>query len=615
MKIIYNKFFKFFCKVLLSLCIVVLIFGIVLINSYNNKEHFHQTFAANNIALEQFDLLYLESIVPFLEGTINAEEMESKIKNSDYLDVNYHYIIRMNNKTYTDITDINSVSLINAISYGSHDMWPYTNSSNTIDIYVENYINNELIHSGELYDANQLFIKFNTNFKFLASILFIVLIVTIILSAFILATAGFKEKTKLYISTFDKIYIEIPILGWMFLFELIGFFSYGSKYQTKLLLSFSLLFIILFLGIFIVESFISRIRNKTLTKSTIIGKSFVILKKLLKQIVVDVSSKVIAGTIIAIFIFSEVILLFFLYPDIEFALLLWTLVKVIEYILLMHFYSNVCILRNSAKEIHEGSLDVNINTTQMYGITKETAIYMNEIFEGFDKAIDEKLKSEQLKTELITNVSHDLKTPLTSIINYVDLMKKEEFNNPKLKEYLEIIDKQSMRLKRLTEDVVEASKAATGNIKAELTTINIREIMEQALGEYETKLISKNLDVIFTASDNTYNALADGRLLWRVIDNLLSNVYKYALEGTRLYIDVDETENNVIISVKNISKYQLNISSEELKQRFVRGDASRSTSGNGLGLSIAESLMTIQNGELKLDINGDLFIAKIYLTK
>lgn len=212
----------------------------------------------------------------------------------------------------------------------------------------------------------------------------------------------------------------------MFLFELIGFFSYGSTYQTKLLLSFSLLFLILFFGIFIVESFISRIRNKTLTSSTVFGKLFVIFKKLLKHIMVDVSSKIIAGIIISIFIFSEIFLLFFLYPDVEFALLLWTLVKVVEFILLMHFYSNICTLRNSAKEIHDGSLDVNIDTTQMYGITKETAIYMNEIFEGFDKAIDEKLKSEQLKTELITNVSHDLKTPLTSIINYVDLMKKDE---------------------------------------------------------------------------------------------------------------------------------------------------------------------------------------------
>jgi signal transduction histidine kinase len=194
-------------------------------------------------------------------------------------------------------------------------------------------------------------------------------------------------------------------------------------------------------------------------------------------------------------------------------------------------------------------------------------------------------------------------------------MKKEKIENEKVQEYLKVVDKQSLRLNKLTEDVIEASKAATGNINVELSSLNLSEMLAQSLGEYENKFKEKELDIVYSEQTLPVSVMADGRLLWRVIENLFSNVYKYAMEGTRLYIDIDNDEEYVKIIMKNVSKYQLNISSDELMQRFVRGDSSRSTSGNGLGLSIAESLTKLQGGTLDIQIIGDSFIAVLNLRK
>lgn len=233
---------------------------------------------------------------------------------------------------------------------------------------------------------------------------------------------------------------------------------------------------------------------------------------------------------------------------------------------------------------------------------------------GLKKAVDEAMRSEHLKTELITNVSHDIKTPLTSIINYADLLQKEPSEEER-KEYTERIYKQSLRLKKLTEDLVEASKASTGNISADLSPVYVREIIEQSLAEYDEKFSLMSLEVI-TEADKDLKAMADGRLLWRVMSNLLSNVSKYALPGTRVYIDaVPADGGNVRITIRNISAEPLNISSEELKERFVRGDSSRHTEGSGLGLNIAESLVHLMNGQLNIIIDGDLFKCEILLPR
>ena len=229
-----------------------------------------------------------------------------------------------------------------------------------------------------------------------------------------------------------------------------------------------------------------------------------------------------------------------------------------------------------------------------------------------NKAVEQRLKSERLKTELITNVSHDIKTPLTSIVSYVDLLKKEELS-PTAGEYVAVLDRQSRRLKKLTEDLVEASKASTGNIAVQLEPIVVNEIIHQAVGDYDEKLAAGRLEVIVNTYEGNLMALADGRLLWRVLDNLLSNVCKYAMAGTRVYVDLIARDGHVVLSIKNISRDPLNISADELMERFVRGDASRHTEGSGLGLNIAKSFMDLMGGGFALSVDGDLFKAELTL--
>ena len=228
-----------------------------------------------------------------------------------------------------------------------------------------------------------------------------------------------------------------------------------------------------------------------------------------------------------------------------------------------------------------------------------------------DAAVARQMKSERMKTELITNVSHDLKTPLTSLISYVDLLKKEGLTSERAPEYLDVLDRQSQRLKKLTEDLVEASKASTGNIQAKLEDTDVNLLLSQAVGEYSERLAAASLTPVTTLDIAEPHILVDGRLLWRVFDNLLSNVTKYALPGTRVYLTTEARDGKVFVTFRNVSREPLNISAEELMERFVRGDASRNTEGSGLGLSIARSLTELNGGSLALTVDGDLFKATL----
>ena len=248
----------------------------------------------------------------------------------------------------------------------------------------------------------------------------------------------------------------------------------------------------------------------------------------------------------------------------------------------------------------------------MFGDFKSFAESLNNINKGLATAVNEKMKSERFKTELITNVSHDIKTPLTSIINYVDLIKKESIENENVKEYIGVLDRQSTRLKKLVEDLVEASKASSGSLAVNLLPCDIKVLLSQTLGEFEDRLSSKNLSAVINSPKNNVIIMADGRHLWRIFDNLMGNICKYALENTRVYIDIENSAEQAKIVFRNISKNQLNISAEELMERFVRGDSSRNTEGSGLGLSIAKSLAELQKGTLDVSVDGDLF--KVTLT-
>ena len=233
--------------------------------------------------------------------------------------------------------------------------------------------------------------------------------------------------------------------------------------------------------------------------------------------------------------------------------------------------------------------------------------YSYSISRGLKAAVTEQVKAERLKTDLITNVSHDLKTPLTSIISYVDLLKRENIENPRVQEYITVLEQKSSRLKNLTEDLVEASKASSGNITLDLIPIHYTEILQQSLGEFEDKLAARSLQILTTLPQEDILILADGRQLFRVLENLLNNCCKYALLGSRVYIELQKDEEMATFTMKNISEAPLNVSPEELTERFVRGDVSRSTEGSGLGLSIAKSLTKLMNGKMKIEIDGDLY--------
>ena len=263
-------------------------------------------------------------------------------------------------------------------------------------------------------------------------------------------------------------------------------------------------------------------------------------------------------------------------------------------------------LLDAAKRMRGGDLESKVEEKYLVGCFREFADELNGLADVAMVAAQNQLKSERMKTELITNVSHDIKTPLTSIINYVDLLGKPHTAEED-KTYVEVLSRQSQRLKKLIDDLMEMSKASTGNVQVEIARIDAVEAVTQALGEFADKLTAAGLTPVFHQSEEAIFLLADGRLLWRAMSNVLSNAVKYALPGTRLYVDVSAAEDKAIISFKNISGAQLNISAEELMERFVRGDSSRNTEGSGLGLNIAKSLMELQKGQLQLLVDGDLF--------
>ena len=263
-------------------------------------------------------------------------------------------------------------------------------------------------------------------------------------------------------------------------------------------------------------------------------------------------------------------------------------------------------LMEAARRMGKGDLETKVSDHHMVGAFKDFAGDLNALADVAVVAARNQLKSERMKTELITNVSHDIKTPLTSIINYVDLLQKPHTDEEQ-EQYLEVLSRQSGQLKKLIEDLMEMSKASTGNMAVEISAVNAAEAVNQALGEFADKFERISLTPVFRQPEEPIYMKADGRLAWRVLSNLLSNAYKYALPGTRLYIDLMELDGKVLISLKNISREELNVSADELLERFVRGDTSRNTEGSGLGLNIAQSLMELQKGQLQLLVDGDLF--------
>lgn len=453
-------------------------------------------------------------------------------------------------------------------------------------------------------------------YKYSYSTLIISIIIGSIELIYLIYSLGYvKNKEEIYLSWLDKIPLEILFFGYCLLF----FVEAALLVMCLSVISVDVnlcVMLIMLVGYFSVLSalygagtLLKRIKAHTFFKNSITYRILKWLIQKYKNVKNIISSNKNLGGKIALYFIGIVtvsILIGLIFK--EFGILLDIVFWIWCYYKIMKEVDKFKQIHDATEKIYKGDTNIKLDESIYTGVLKELAIYINDIAGGFSNAIKESLKSERLKTELITNVSHDIKTPLTSIINYVDLLKQENIQNEKAKEYIEVLDNKSQRLKKLIEDLVEASKASSGNIKINKEVLNVKELLNQVTGEFEDKFNSRGLNIISKLPEKTVYIKADSRYLYRVLENIYSNVAKYAEENTRVYIDcILEEENTVTIYVKNISKDELNISADELMQRFVRGDKSRNTEGSGLGLSIAKSLTELQDGTFNIYLDGDLF--------
>ena len=453
-------------------------------------------------------------------------------------------------------------------------------------------------------------------YKYSYATLIISIIIGSIELIYLIYSLGYvKNKEEIYLSWLDKIPLEILFFGYCLLF----FVEAALLVMCLSVISVDVnlcVMLIMLVGYFSVLSalygagtLLKRIKAHTFFKNSITYRILKWLIQKYKNVKNIISSNKNLGGKIALYFIGIVtvsILIGLIFK--EFGILLDIVFWIWCYYKIMKEVDKFKQIHDATEKIYKGDTNIKLDESLYTGVLKELAIYINDIAGGFSNAIKESLKSERLKTELITNVSHDIKTPLTSIINYVDLLKQENIQNEKAKEYIEVLDNKSQRLKKLIEDLVEASKASSGNIKINKEVLNVKELLNQVTGEFEDKFNSRGLNIISKLPEKTVYIKADSRYLYRVLENIYSNVAKYAEENTRVYIDcILEEENTITIYVKNISKDELNISADELMQRFVRGDKSRNTEGSGLGLSIAKSLTELQDGTFNIYLDGDLF--------
>ncbi|MBQ6866538.1 MAG: HAMP domain-containing histidine kinase, partial [Clostridia bacterium] len=434
------------------------------------------------------------------------------------------------------------------------------------------------------------------------------LVLTIALFIFLLVSAGHRTGTQeVARNWFDRIPLELVLLG-MALAVGFGGRAFTDWFVTVLGLFLPML---LALGLLFCMTFAVRCKTKTLVKGTLLywvcRGAWAGVKGLwyvLKNLPLVWKTALVWGGI------SLVELVACLSEQAAACLVVWFLEKLILTPVLLAFAIGLKKLQDGARRMADGDM-APVPEKFLFPDEKKHAQSLNSIGQGARLAVEKQLKSERMKTELITNVSHDLKTPLTSIISYVDLLKKEGLSSEHAPEYVDVLDRQSQRLKKLTEDLVEASKASTGNIQAHPEDVDVNLLLSQAAGEYAERLAAAGLTTVTTWDPSEPHIRADGRLLWRVFDNLLSNVTKYAQPGTRVYLSTAARDGGVEITFRNVSRDELNVSAEELMERFVRGDASRNSEGSGLGLSIAKSLTELNNGTLSLTVDGDLFKATL----
>lgn len=485
----------------------------------------------------------------------------------------------------------------------------------TVTYTIECYVDGNLDKDDQFAFLND-FITIMYNLRFVAILICLLgAFATIASFIFLMCSAGYYDADEAPgLSWFDKISLEF-IIGALLLL------GAGELYLIDSIISYSIsaaiwsVFIVLVditLMLLVCMSLVARIHCKSFWKTTlvytILRTIFLLFKKMF-TFFIKVLSYVPAlwRLIFAVALFCIIEFILLLVWGIEDVVILFVLEKMVFIPVIFYVALVLYKLENTGKQLASGDMTATVDTRYFVGTLKKQGNHLNSIKLGISQAVEDKMKSERFKTELITNVSHDIKTPLTSIINYVDLLDKEDLQNETAKEYIKIISKHSDRLKKLVVDLVDASKASSGVLKLNMQPMKIDVLLEQIAGEYTERLAENNLELIMRKPEESIHIMADGQRIYRVFDNLMNNIYKYALPGTRVYLLLEKEENKTIISFKNISASELDMSANDLMERFVRGDKSRNTEGSGLGLSIAESLTRLQNGEFRIQLDGDLF--------
>ena len=431
------------------------------------------------------------------------------------------------------------------------------------------------------------------------------------------------ENKKSYVkpSSLDYIPVELRLLYLLILCVPVSFFFdfFDDVYRFVLdlyvnnIIGLSILvgLVLLIINIifaFFFFGFIRRVRTGLFIKTSLLYKLFCKVTKKAQLVFSNQKELVKAILTTGIVILVNVLLsVYWIKFENILCLLILFIVDIVFIVLTYKNLTEQSKIYKTLADISDGDIAQKVNPDEVHFDNKKWAFAVNNIGEAVNKAVESSMKNEKMKADLITNVSHDIKTPLTSIINYVDLLKKQDIDDETIRDYINVLDEKSQRLKQLTDDLVEASKISSGNVVLNMERINLKELILQATGEFVDKFEEKNLSFNGTGPEDGIYVNADSRSIYRVIENLFNNICKYALEGTRVYLDIARDNGQAVLTIKNISANPLNISAEELTERFIRGDESRTTEGSGLGLSIAKSLTEAMGGSFELNLDGDLF--------
>ena len=559
---------------------------------------------------------------------IGGEKIDSNniIKNSKYFkEINIDYNGNVIEKIYVDGKEINNNIISKLIYYNKYSYHTYYDRYEPNNIYAYDYNEKQSISiyiwmpqeikKGDVVYENLKKVEININRFYLSCGSFIMFIILAILC--LVSLSKNKSKINIIEDIVNKIKVwpieakvGIGILGWISWNTTYIYYNANNYIRRLNLISVIWTSLALLIYYVLIRVIIINYNERTLFKNNITIKCWNYLSEimtrssLIKTFLIMSGLYVISGLLL--FVVSGILSIF---PIGILIGIILTIIYIVIFIKELIYLDKIII---GSKAATEGKLNCNIEEKGR-GHLRELAHDINNIRDGLRKSIESEMKSENMKTELITNVSHDLKTPLTSIINYIDLLKRENIESETAKDYINILDKKSQRLKVLIDDLFEASKATSGAMELNITKIDIVQLLKQSLGENDERFKNSNLSVKLDIPDTKIFINGDGQRLYRVFENLISNIVKYSLSNTRVYIDMFKENNEVIIVMKNISVYELSFDTNEITNRFKRGDVSRSTEGSGLGLAIAKSIIELHNGSFKIEADGDLFKSIIKL--